>query len=177
MTTILILPGWQNSGPEHWQSLWLKKYPNAIKVEQKDWMYPKKEEWVAGLNTAVAQMDGEVVLVAHSLGCPTIAHWVQKHPESTAKIKSALLVAPGDADMPNFPKEITDFSPLPMVGLPFKSILVSSDDDKWVSLERAKELAKAWGSEFHLCPGKGHINTTAGFGEWPEGEEFLARLL
>lgn len=27
-TSILILPGWQDSGPEHWQSLWLKKFPN-----------------------------------------------------------------------------------------------------------------------------------------------------
>ncbi len=74
--TILILPGWQDSGPKHWQSLWLKKYPTAVKVEQRDWMNSKKEEWVAGLDRCIRQHSGEeIVLVGHSLACATIAHW------------------------------------------------------------------------------------------------------
>lgn len=74
--TILVLPGWQDSGPQHWQSLWLKKYPNAVKVEQKNWMHAKKEDWVAGLNNAIQKYkDNDVVLVGHSLACATIAHW------------------------------------------------------------------------------------------------------
>lgn len=175
-TSILILPGWQDSGPEHWQSLWLKKYPNAVKVEMQDWMHPKKDDWVATLNDYVSRYD-EVVLCCHSLACPTIAHWAKKHPESTAKVKGALLVAPGDADMPDFPKEMQGFSPIPLDPLPFKTILVTSDNDKWVSPSRAELFAKSWGARLVNIGPHGHINTDAGFGDWPGGERLLGELL
>jgi predicted alpha/beta hydrolase family esterase len=177
MTKILILPGWQDSGPEHWQSLWLKKYPNAVKVEQKDWMNARKDDWVAGLNAAVEAAGEEVVLVGHSLGCLTIAHWTKTHPGSAKKVKGALLAAPGDADAADFPKEMSGFAPLPMQKLPFKSIIATSDNDKWVSLDRAKQFAEAWGSEIHIFPGKGHLNGASNLGDWPEGEKLLAQLL
>lgn len=177
MSIILIHPGWQDSGPEHWQSLWLKKYPNAVKVEQKDWMNARKDEWVETLNDAIKQYKGqEIILVGHSLACPTIVHWAKKYGAGT-KIKGALLVAPGDADMPNFPPEMQGFSPLPLDQLPFESTLVVSDNDAWVSLERAQYFANSWGSELVLIPGAGHINTASGFGEWPEGEKLLVQLL
>lgn len=174
--TILILPGWQDSGPEHWQSLWLKKYPNAVKVEMQDWMHPKKDDWVATLNEYVNRYD-EVVLVGHSLACPTIAHWAKQHPESVAKAKGALLVAPGDAELPDFPKEMEGFSPIPLEPLPFKTILVTSENDKWVSPARAELFAKSWGARLVNIGPHGHINTDAGFGDWPEGEKLLEELL
>lgn len=172
--TILILPGWQDSGPEHWQSLWLAKYPNAIKVEQADWMHPKKDDWVATLNAAISHYH-EVILVGHSLGCPLVAHWAKEH--GSPKVKGALLVAPGDADAPNFPIDMQGFSPIPMETLPFKSILVTSNNDMWISLERAEQLAKAWGSRLVNIGEHGHINTAAGFGDWPEGERLLEELM
>ncbi|MEK9159807.1 MAG: alpha/beta fold hydrolase [Patescibacteria group bacterium] len=174
--TILILPGWQDSGPEHWQSLWLAKFPNAVKVEQADWMNPKKDDWVATLNDYVSRYD-EVVLVAHSLGCPLVAHWAKEHPENTARVKGALLVAPGDADAPDFPQDMQGFSPVPLKPLRFKSILVTSDNDKWVSLERAQHFANAWNSQFINIGAQGHINTAAGMGDWPEGERLVEELL
>jgi predicted alpha/beta hydrolase family esterase len=36
---ILILPGWQNSGPDHWQTRWERVY-GYQRVEQHDWMRP-----------------------------------------------------------------------------------------------------------------------------------------
>ncbi|OGJ42038.1 hypothetical protein A3J23_02640 [Candidatus Peregrinibacteria bacterium RIFCSPLOWO2_02_FULL_48_14] len=175
---ILILPGWGDSGPEHWQSLWLKKYPNAVKVEQQDWQNPKKDGWIKALNETIEKYKGhELILVGHSLACPTIAHWAKQFGQTTkAKIKGALLVAPGDADAPGFPSEIQGFTPIPLDTLPFKSILVAGDNDLWVSLDRAKLFAKSWGSELVILPGAGHINAAAGFGEWPEGEKLLKLL-
>ena len=121
--------------------------------------------------------DREIILVGHSLACATIAHWTKSFPTSSAKIKGALLVAPGDADAPNFPQEMQGFSPVPIEPLPFKSILVSSDNDEWVSFDRAKLFAQSWGSEHIVLPSAGHINAATGFGEWPEGEELLDKLL
>ncbi len=174
MTTILILPGWQDSGPEHWQGLWLKKYPNAVKVEQKDFMFPKKEDWVAALDEAISRYD-EVILVAHSLGCPLVAHWASGH--TNPKVKGALLVAPGDSDATGFPQEMQGFNNIPKIQFPFPAMVVASSNDKWMSLERAKELATAWGARLVNIGDAGHINTAAGFGEWPQGEELLKELM
>lgn len=177
---ILILPGWQDSGPEHWQSLWLKKYPNAIKVEQLDWMHPNKQDWVAKLNEFIERESSNgkrIILVGHSLACATIAHWSKEFADnSSAKINGALLVGPGDVEGPNFPKEITGYSPMPIEKLKFKSIVVTSDNDPYVSTERAKFFSNQWGAELVNIGPHGHINADAGFGEWPEGERLLEIL-
>ena len=36
----LILPGWQGSPDDHWQSHWERTLPNAQRVEQADWDQP-----------------------------------------------------------------------------------------------------------------------------------------
>lgn len=173
---ILILPGWQDSGPEHWQSFWLKKYPNAIKVEQTDWMYPKKEEWVKTLNEYI-EKHKEIILVGHSLACATIAHWSQDYFSPSNKIKGALLVSVPDVETKNFPKEITNFSPMPIKKLNFKSIVVASEDDPYVSIERAQYFAECWGAEFINIGPHGHINSSSGFGEWEQGQKLLNQLI
>ncbi|MFA4814847.1 MAG: alpha/beta hydrolase [Candidatus Gracilibacteria bacterium] len=189
MTTILIIPGWQDSGPEHWQSLWLKKYSQAaakrmlsknvaqatsicaIKVEQRDWMHPVKDDWVATLDEYVRKYD-EVVLVSHSLSGPVIAHWAKEHPEETHKVKGALLVAP----FQRFQPEVTGFGPLPLEPLPFKTIVAASTTDPWATIEEAESMAKAWGARLVNIGPRGHINATADMGEWPEGRSLLDEL-
>jgi len=173
------LPGWQDSGPQHWQSIWLKKYPNAIKVLQKDWMYPEKQTWVKTLNEHIEKYpDKDIILVGHSLACTTIAFWSNEYyPKTSAKIKGALLVSPSDMDLPNFPKEIRGFSPMPLEKLKFRSIIVTSSNDPWVDIDRAKYFAQCWGAELVNIGPHGHINTDAGFGEWPEGEKLLQKLM
>jgi predicted alpha/beta hydrolase family esterase len=178
-TTILILPGWQDSGPQHWQSIWLKKYSNAVKVLQTDWMYPEKQVWVKTLNDYIKKYsEKEIVLVGHSLACATIAYWSKEYYSKTSvKIKGALLVSPSDIKAPNFPKEIKGFSPIPLEKLKFKTIVVTSSNDQWVSIDRAKYFAQCWGAELVNIGPHGHINTDAGFGEWPEGEKLLQKLI
>ena len=179
-SVILMLPGWQDSGPNHWQTLWLKKYPNSVKVIQKDFMFPKKSDWVQKLNEEVEKhSNNRIILVGHSLACATIAHWSSTAgSKTTAKIKGALLVSPFDNNnMPIFPKELVDFFPMPLEQLKFKTIVVTSNNDPWVSLDRATDFAKCWGSQLVNIGPCGHINTEAGFGEWPEGEKLLGQLL
>ncbi|MEK7545107.1 MAG: alpha/beta hydrolase [Patescibacteria group bacterium] len=181
--TLLILPGWGDSGPQHWQSLWLKKFPNAIKVEQKDWDFPKKNDWVKALNESIEKhiekhQENEIILVGHSIGSPLIAFWAKEYfPHSKAKIKGALLISPSDTETPDFPKEIQGFAPVPREKIPFKTIAVVSSDDKLVSAARAEDFAKSWGAELINIGPHGHINTDAGFGEWVEGEELLKKII
>ncbi len=71
---ILIVPGYTNSGPDHWQSRWERKLSTARRVEQAEWSKPVKEDWVARLVEEVNASSKPVVLVAHSLGVPTVIH-------------------------------------------------------------------------------------------------------
>ena len=66
--TVLTLPGWQNSGPDHWQSHWERTYGYS-RVEQHDWMRPLRGDWSVRLEEVVVDAPGPVLLVAHSLGC------------------------------------------------------------------------------------------------------------
>jgi hypothetical protein len=62
---ILIVPGWRNAEPEHWQSLWADRLPNAHRVEQGDWLFPRRQDWVGRLADEILASRGErVVLVA-----------------------------------------------------------------------------------------------------------------
>ena len=93
-SNILLLPGWQNSGPDHWQSRWETAH-GYQRVEQHDWMRPLRGDWSVRLEETVADADGPVVLAAHSLGCILTAWWAA-HTRHAAKVRGALLVAPGE---------------------------------------------------------------------------------
>jgi predicted alpha/beta hydrolase family esterase len=51
---VLILPGLEDSGPRHWQTLWQALRPGLLRVEQQDWLRPRCADWVAALDAAVA---------------------------------------------------------------------------------------------------------------------------
>jgi uncharacterized protein len=174
LTLFLNVPGYSGSGPEHWQTLWELALPRFARVQQEDWDHPERESWVRTLHGAIASAD-DVVLVAHSLGCATVAHWALG--ESAGKVRAAFLVAPADVERPEFIPEAVGFSPLPLEPLPFPSIVVASEDDEYVSLERAEQFASAWRSELVNIGSKGHINSASGVGEWEEGQAILSQLL
>lgn len=172
--TILIVPGLGSSGPEHWQTLWGQQHTEFVRVEQRDWETPVCSDWVATLDKAVMQHEpAHVVLVAHSLACATVAVWAKQYKR---RIKAALLVAPADTEAEGFPHGPTGFKPIPLEPLPFHSIVVASTNDPYVTEARARQFAKAWGSEFVSIGEAGHINTAGGFGEWEEGLDLLKRL-
>jgi len=174
-TIYLTVPGVTNSSPQHWQSLWEKEFPEKFRrIEQKEWDTPVCADWVKKIEEDVQRTNIEtVVLVAHSLGCTAVAHWARKF---GTKIKGALLVAPSDCEAETYNFDTKGFAPIPLEKLPFKSLVVASTNDGYVSLKRAEQFANAWGSEFVNVGAKGHINAGSGFGEWNEGLEFLKNL-
>ena len=174
-SNMLILPGWQGSGDEHWQSRWERLY-GYQRVEQHDWMHPLRGDWSARLEETVVDAEGPVVLVAHSLGCILTAWWAA-HSRNVGKVQAALLVAPGDVERPELAGPLRGWCPISQRALPFPSILVGSQDDPYCSLERAAALAEAWGSRFVDAGACGHINAASGLGDWPEGHALLDSLV
>ena len=71
---VLIVPGWGDSGPEHWQTLWERAHPDFRRVSSETGSYPVCAEWVETLDAASPRGGGAAVLVAHSLGCIAVAH-------------------------------------------------------------------------------------------------------
>ncbi len=174
---VLILPGLGNSGPEHWQSHWERADAGCQRVEQDDWEAPDCAAWVGRLSEAVDAAHEPLVLAAHSAACALTAHWAAAASGAQlSKIRGALLVAPSDPTGPNYPRGPRGFAPVPRLLLPFPSITVTSDEDPYVSLERAREYAASWGSELVVLPQARHINAASGHGPWPEGFALLASL-
>ncbi len=174
MINYLIIPGLGNSGPDHWQTFFENSGENFIRVLQQDWEAPYCEDWISTIDRAVSEFNpSSVVLIGHSMGCTAIAHWVKKYQK---KIKGALLVAPSDLEAPVYKFPATGFTPIPMEKFNFKTIVVASENDEWVSWERAKFFATNWGSEFINLGKAGHINVASGFGDWKEGLDILKKL-
>lgn len=171
-----MLPGLGDSGPDHWQSHWERRDPACRRVIQSEWDTPACASWVGQLAAALASVDAPVVLAAHSAGCAMVAHWAADANADVGKVAGALLVAPSDPAGPNYPKGPTGFDLVPRARLPFRSIVVASDQDPYVTLDRAREYAEAWGSELVVLRNAGHINVASGHGAWPEGFELLAKL-
>jgi predicted alpha/beta hydrolase family esterase len=171
----LIVPGWQGSSDDHWQSHWQRSLPNSARVEQDDW--PRREDWVAALDRAINASADPVILIAHSLGCVTVAHWsVNASLVSLRKVRGALLVAPADVERPACSPVLRNFAPIPKHLLPFPSQVVGSDNDPAASAPRALQLARDWGAEAGILAGAGHINVKSGHQRWEQGFAYLYRL-
>ncbi|WP_158973635.1 alpha/beta hydrolase [Cellulophaga sp. L1A9] len=175
-TKLLIIPGLGGSGADHWQSFWLQKFNASERVNQENWKEPKLKDWLTNLNEAILRLDCPTILVAHSLAVSLVLHWVNTH--TNPNIKGALLVAPADVDDPmHTPEIVRGFAPMPTSKLPFPSIVVASENDDFVSLERAKYFAEQWHSDFKNIGLKGHINSDSKLEFWEEGQVILEQLI
>ncbi|WP_447914716.1 RBBP9/YdeN family alpha/beta hydrolase [Delftia acidovorans] len=172
---IWLLPGWQNSDADHWQSRWEQRH-GYRRLEQNDWDRPLRGDWSARLQETVLDAPRPVVLVAHSLGCILVAWWAAHSPLAARKVRGALLVAPGDTEQPQLREQLPGWSPVMMQRLPFASIVVGSDNDIYCSAQRVQAMADAWGARFVDAGPSGHLNTASGLGDWDSGHALLASL-
>lgn len=175
---ILIVPGWQNSGPDHWQSRWERNLRTARKAIQDDWESPNAEVWGEKIAKFARGATQPVVVVAHSLGVPIVAANGEKL--KRAGVIGAFLVAPADVEFAQFwpdtggkrwpPESGTGgLDKMPLDKLPFPSHLIVANNDLYCSFARAIVLSEAWGSKLTDAGETGHINIESGHGPWPEG--------
>jgi serine hydrolase len=165
---ILILPGWQNSGLDHWQTHWQAAFPVMRRVEQDDWEAPVYADWSRRLTEVVAQCERPVLLVAHSLGTALVMRWA--HEADCRAVAGAFLVAASDVDrFSGAPGEPAGFGPVVMERLPFPSVVLASRNDDFVTYERAEGFASAWGSRLVDAGLLGHMGSAAKLGLWPRG--------
>jgi uncharacterized protein len=174
-TRRLLLAGWLDSDPAHWQSRWAALYGDR-RVEQDDWRWPRRGDWMARLDDVLLESTKPAVLIAHSLGCHLVAAWAA-HSRHTARVQAALLVAPPDTERADMPPNLFNWRPIVRAPLPFASLVVISSDDPYCEAERAQGMARGWGATASDIGARGHVNSESALGDWPEGRALLQGLL
>ena len=170
----LLLPGWLDSGAAHWQSRWEAAH-GCRRVEQNDWLWPKRGDWMARLDEVLLESAQPAMLIAHSLGCHLVAAWAA-HSRHTVRVRAALLVAAPDTERDDVPPNLFNWRPMVRQPLPFASLVVISSDDPYCTPDRAEQLARDWGGAAYDAGPCGHINDESGLGDWPQGWALLRTL-
>jgi predicted alpha/beta hydrolase family esterase len=169
---VLLLPGWQNSGPATGRAEW-ERLHGYQRVEQHDWMRPLRGDWSARLEEVVADADAPVVLVAHSLGCILTAWWAA-HSRHTAKVRGALLVAPGDVEQADVAALDSRLGTHCAPALPFPAVLVGSRNDPYCSLRARRSAWPRPGAHASWTMATWATSMpNLGLGDWPEGHVLL----
>lgn len=164
-TRVLIIPGLHNSEEGHWQSWLQSQYRGSRRVNQACWHTADLDAWADRIGETIQQTGRHTqwVAVAHSFGCLALARYLdqQRATEQPHQIGSALFVAPAD------PAKFDVVHRLAQESLGIPSILIGSENDPWMPLERALQWASLWGARFRNLGAVGHINVESGFGPWP----------
>jgi len=136
---------------------------------------PRIETWVSFLSRIVGQPNAETYFVGHSMGCQTIARYLEVLPEGM-KIGGAIFVGgffKKLTGLENSEEEVRKHwleTPLDLKKvkshLP-KSIAIFSDDDPFVPLENQDNFHNQLGSEIIIEHQKGHFDDEAGITELP----------
>jgi predicted alpha/beta hydrolase family esterase len=173
MTRVLLLPGWLDSGPDHWQSRW-----QALHGDRRvDWLWPKRGDWMARREEVLLDeaRAAPVLLAAHSLGCHLVAAWAA-HSRNARLVRGALLVAPPEIERDDMPPNLFAWRPVVRQRLPFPAIAATSGDDPYATPGHSAALVHDWGAERVDVGHRGHINGESGLGDWPAGRALLDRL-
>jgi predicted alpha/beta hydrolase family esterase len=180
--TVVLVPGLRGHVEDHWQTRLAATLPNARTVPPLGKADPGLHTRITLLDQVLADVDGPVVLVAHSAGVLVTVHWAARF--HNAAVVGALLATPPTlatelpAEYPSV-RELrsNDWLPIPRLPLPFPSIVAASANDPLANAVRLEALARAWGSRVHQLGPVGHLNPASGFGEWPGALPLVDELL
>lgn len=170
---ILNVPGYDSSGPNHWQT-WLENtYRGFERVEQDNWFSPVREVWLERLDSTIKAFQEPVFLLAHSCGSVCTAQWLAERYREGSRVLGAILVAPADVENSVELPGIGIQSPLPHTQFVLPTHVIASTNDPYCSLERSRQLAREWGSSLEFIHGGGHLASNDGYGPW----EYLVEVL
>ncbi|MEN8302927.1 MAG: alpha/beta hydrolase [Campylobacterota bacterium] len=165
---VLLLHGWEGSDYPHWQS-WLagelaKDYGNVSFLKFSNYDFPDFSTWKKELIAHLKDFKPDIV-ICHSLANTLWFHLCNS--ESVQKVEKLYLVAPPSIKCDI--NELESFFPLdmPKNAHAKETLLISSTDDPYMSMDEAQELRDSLGVEMVVLENAGHINADSGYGEWP----------
>ncbi|MFC9692419.1 RBBP9/YdeN family alpha/beta hydrolase [Kribbella sp. NPDC056951] len=173
----IIVPGWNGSDSDHWQSIWEADWlPGATRIEVASWTHPERDDWVDAIERAVRASDDEVVLVAHSLGCYAVTHWLAAAADR-AQVRGAFLVAPPDQSAEAYPTELLSTFEDAGTAVSIPAVVVTSDNDPYCTLDAAARIAGDWQIPLVATGELGHINSESKLEDWVLGQRLLTSFV
>ncbi len=139
---------------------------------------PSLEKWLATVREHVKEFDEDWILVAHSLGCPTILRLLETFGEEE-KVRAAILVAAfakdlGIPEIKNFVAKKFDWEKIKRKCDRF--IVINSDNDPFIKLSEGERVANLLRGELIVAHGAGHINEGAGYTKYERLLEIIEKL-
>jgi uncharacterized protein len=184
---VLIVPGYRGSDESHWQSWLQDRLNNAQRLSDVDWESPILSVWAGKIRQQLQESDSPQWIVAHSFGCLAASIAVSDIPW---KVAGLVFVAPADPSRFNLlgcrkvdqpavrsAEEQGVWPVLPRQSLAVSGVLIASENDPWLSLDCARQLAGEWDLGLINIGHAGHINTESGYGAWPFLTELLDKLV
>ncbi|MEE2032238.1 RBBP9/YdeN family alpha/beta hydrolase [Rhodococcus chondri] len=179
--TVVVVPGLRDHVADHWQTLLAERLDKVRTVPPLEHDKFSRTARVAVLDSVLREIDGPVVLVAHSAGVLITVHWAQN---PSRPIQGALLATPADVELPlpdGYPTtddiDRGEWNPIPRRKLPFPSIVAASRTDPLGNYRRIAGMAETWGSRLVDLGDVGHLNPAAGYGNWPRADELLREVI
>jgi len=163
---VLILHGWGGSDYPHWQAHLAmeiaKNYGTVSFPLIQHPHYPSKNRWIKQVKAILEDFRPDTV-VCHSLA-NTLWLWLCE--EEITPVERLFMVSP--PSLYTDEHTIKSFFPCPMpqnLHATDAQIFVS-DNDPWITVEEAKEIAAHYGIPIEILHNAGHINADSGFGKW-----------
>ncbi|WP_375497058.1 RBBP9/YdeN family alpha/beta hydrolase [uncultured Jatrophihabitans sp.] len=178
----VIVPGWNGSGPGHWQTWLGQQLEDAGREVRRpafaDVDHPALEPWLTDLRAALDGLPADGFdVVAHSLGAVLWLHHVAGSTGAPRPARVALVSPPSPAlDA----VEVAEFFPPPLDVDTVRrgadgTVLIAGDDDQYLP----EGIADAYGRPLKMATtvvaGGGHLNTESGYGAWPAMLDWCGR--
>ncbi len=185
MKKVFIIHGFNgkpNSGWAPWLMGELSKndiYACALPMPAPD--MPEKSEWIKTINVAVPIPTEEIFLVGHSLGVPTILHYLEGLDQNT-KIGGALLVSgPYTQIEKESYEKVNSFIDMPFNFKLIKNVcknftIIHGDNDPNVPFSDAEYYSAKLNCNLISIPNGGHLRGGEGWYELPQALEALLKM-
>jgi len=173
MKRVFIVHRWEGLATDDWYR-WLASELASCDIEtvipqMPETDAPHIETWVPALAQAVGEPDEETYLVGHSIGCQTIAKYLETLGEGK-KVGGAVFVAGYFKRLTGFENEgakvaeiVNEWLTTPLdltkvrAHLP-GSVAIFSDDDPYVPMDNLDDFRDVLGSEIVVVSNKGHMS-------------------
>ncbi|MBN1495109.1 serine hydrolase family protein [Candidatus Peregrinibacteria bacterium] len=168
MANIFIIHGVGGYPEENWFP-WLKNELERLghKVIVPQFPTPENQtlsNWLNELEKYKEFLTSTSIFVGHSLGVPFVLNVIERYPVKAAFLVSGFVGKEGnqfDDSMKTFVQKIFNWTQIKSNCKNF--IIFHSDNDPYIKLEKAQELAKNLDVEVNVVKGAGHFNSTAGY--------------
>jgi uncharacterized protein len=179
-----MVPGLRDESDEHWQTLLVRELQSAGRPVRSVKPLGRANldcaSRVALLQQEATAVKGPLIIVGHSAGALTVAHWAS---QARGDVSGALLAVPPNFEVPlpaGYPAldalAAGGWLPLPRIPLPFPSIVAASRNDPLATYEWVTALAGDWHSRVVDLGAVGHLNPASGFGPWLRASQLIDAL-